>query len=29
VSLSDLVFWGAILTACVVFWIFVLAVVVG
>jgi hypothetical protein len=29
VSLSDLVFWGAILAACVVFWVFVAAFVAG
>jgi hypothetical protein len=29
VSLSDLVFWGVILTACVAFWAIVVAVVVG
>jgi hypothetical protein len=29
VSLSDLLFWGAILTVCVAFWAIVVAVVVG
>jgi hypothetical protein len=29
VSLSDLVLWGVILSACVAFWVFVVAVAVG